>query len=139
MSSIVIDGIDYSPNQSGLNIVVYDTKNQLVYDIINYDLNDENMVTRYDSLNMKNKKETEENLRFMLKYLEALENENYLVLFSVNDEAGSNFIDEIKERWKKLGFKQEIGYRKSFIGILNKSECVFEESSDEALVYDDFI
>lgn len=139
VSSIVIDGIDYSPNQSGLNIVVYDTKNQLVYDIINYDLNDENMVTRYDSLNMKNKKETEENLRFMLKYLEALENENYLVLFSVNDEAGSNFIDEIKERWKKLGFKQEIGYRKSFIGILNKSECVFEESSDEALVYDDFI
>ena len=136
ISNIIIDGIDYSPNQRGFNIVIYDLETNSVYDIINYDSFAGGVYTRYDSADMINKKN---NLDFLLEYLSALVNENYLVLFSVNDDAGSYFSDEIQEKWSDLGLNRMIEYRTSYIGVIDGLECVYEESSKNNLIYDDFV
>lgn len=139
VSQIIIDGIDYSPNQRGFNIVVFDMETQSVYDVVNCDFFTGGTFSRYDIVEIVKNQMIKKNLDFMLEYFENLANENYLVLFSVSDDIGSYFTEEVKEKWNMLGLEKAIGYRESYIGILNGRQLLYEESSSGRLVYDDFV
>lgn len=139
VSHIIIDDVDYSPNLRGFNIVVYDKESQIVYDVVNYDIFGGGVFTRYSMADMVNNQQIKNNLNFMLEYLNALFNENYLILFSVCDDSGTSFTSEIKEKWTQLGFEKDIEFQKSYIGVINGLECVYEESSDYNLLYNDFL
>ncbi len=82
----------------------------------------------------------QQNHQFMLKYLGALRNDNYLVIFSVKDEASSAMTEEINSALRCLGMKEvilETGYQKSYIAVLDSLELIYEEIGTEVLVYDD--
>lgn len=134
-SSIIIDDVEYSPNRSGLNIVVYSVEDQSVYDIVNCDVYDGNIFTRYELADV-NEQFMEANLDFMLQYMDNLINDNYLIFLSAKDDAGSEWF---KDKLEKVGLNKEIEFRKSYIGIVNGLQCVYEETGDSWLVYDEDI
>lgn len=134
-SSIIIDDVEYSPNKSGLNIVVYSVEDQSVYDIVNCDVYDGNIFTRYELADI-NEQFMEANLDFMLQYMDNLINDNYLIFLSAKDDAGSEWF---KDKLEKVGLNKEIEYRKSYIGIVNGLQCVYEETGDGWLAYDEDI
>ncbi|MCI9125054.1 MAG: hypothetical protein HFH35_13485 [Eubacterium sp.] len=138
-SNININGMEYSPNQTGVNVVVYDTANQKACDIISCEIDGKSNFVRYDIEKMESVKQTEENLEFMLAYLKELQSERYIILFSVNDDAQINCTDEIKETLKNLGCSREFEMQHGFAAIVNGSECIFSASSEDPVVYDDFI
>lgn len=133
VSVINVNGNDYSMDSRGMNLVVYDLRNNELVDSVNFDFYSGGIFTRRELESKDNN-----NYQKLLYYLKNVKNERYIVAFSVRDEASVLMTDEIRECLSELGFDNNVlsGYRHSFIGILNGSECVYQEYGNIALSYD---
>lgn len=134
ISMIKVNGNDYSMNLRGINLVVYDLKNDELVDSVNFDFYSGGVFARKE---VESKNDTN-NYQKMLYYLESLKNERYIVAFSVRDESSLLMTDEIRECLLELGFDNNIlrDYRYSFIGVLNGEECIYQDYDNKALFYD---
>ena len=77
------------------------------------------------------------NKEYLLNYLKEINNENYLVLMSVQDEATAMVDDEIAAALSALGVCDDYrdAFRLGYVGILSNGEAVYEEISDEVIEY----
>lgn len=136
VSNVILDEIEYSPNLRGMNIVVYDTSVNSVFDVISDDLYAGGVITRYDGDRIR---QTNTNLEFMLTYLENLSKSRYLLVFCANDDIYLNCTEEIRQKLNNLGLTEEIEIQKSYIGIVDDCNCIYNETSDNKIIFDDFI
>lgn len=77
------------------------------------------------------------NKEYLLNYLEEIQNGDYLVLLSVQDEATAMVDDEIAEALSKVGVSSDYryAYRQSYLGIMNNGSTIYEMFSEDLLEY----
>ena len=80
---------------------------------------------------------TEYNKKFLLNFLEEINDDDYLILLSVVDEATNSVDDDIAQALEKLGVSPQ--YRDAFlsgyVGIMSEGQPIYEEFSKELLEY----
>lgn len=81
------------------------------------------------------------NMQIMIHYLNTLQNNNYLVIFAVKDEASHAITEEIEAAMKQLGLRKNLEgkFRYSYIALIDEKEVLMERLSPEALIYDEII
>lgn len=129
-SSIKINGIEYSTNQTGLNIVVYDKIQNRVIDSVNIDT--------YLTLDITRRKDDDQLIddsQFINKYLDDLSKGCYTLYISIKDDGTALLTDEIMERLKQLGVTVDLRgkFRNSYIGIIDEKQSIYEEISKQKL------
>ncbi|MDO4632671.1 MAG: glycerophosphodiester phosphodiesterase family protein [Eubacteriales bacterium] len=79
----------------------------------------------------------QENLEYLLHYLEMLQNPSYRIYISVMGDGGELMTDGIMERLSQLGVKTDLREHRgsSFLGIYENNEALYEEVSTEELSY----
>lgn len=93
----------------------------------NYSLHIENNVTEPD------------NEDTMIKYLNCIKNDNYIVIFSVKDESTQAVTDGILGAMSELGLQKPLtgyGVHQSYIAVIDNEEVLHEDISDDPLVYE---
>lgn len=76
---------------------------------------------------------------FMLEYLDALRNEDYIVIFAVKDESSQAMTDEIVAKMNQLGLEKNLytaGVHRSYIAVLDGYNLIYEDIGTDALTYD---
>ncbi len=138
-SSIVIDGIEYSMNERGINVVLYDTNEKKVIDSLNFDIYEGAKISRkllpIDTLIYENV--IYDGYELLLDYLSKIDSERYVTMISVADDASSNMTEEVQDALFKLGLKETLidAFRESYIAVINGEKVVFEEKGDQVLVF----
>lgn len=82
-----------------------------------------------------NLEEVQNNKEYLLNYLNEIDNEDYLVILSVQDEATAMVDDDIAEALSALGVSDDYKdhFRSSYVGIMSNGSVLYEEFSDELI------
>lgn len=83
-------------------------------------------------------KQEKNNLEFLLKYLAALNNRNYIIFMAVKDESSCAMTEEIVNGMHELGLKENLmlsGAQSSYIAVIDGLNLIYEEISKELLCY----
>ncbi len=78
----------------------------------------------------------------LLKYIDRiLENENYTVILSSQNDFQAGLSEDILDALSRLGLQSSFtdGVRDSFIGIIDRHEVIYEAVSNRKLIYDNFL
>lgn len=78
------------------------------------------------------------NETLLLQYLQCLCQTDYLVVFSVRDEASVSVTQSIVDMMQKLGLKENLTgkLRQSYIAVWDAGNILYEQIGEEALCYD---
>lgn len=128
MMQVFVNGIDYNTSHQGIQIVTYDTVNDLYISTVCFNP-DENLKKYNFNVNVLNSR------RYFLDYLDEINKEKYIILMSVRDE-GSSAIDEtIQKKLHDIGLCIPIKdkYRCAYAAILNNNEVIYEDSADDTV------
>lgn len=122
-SSISIDGVEYSKNQRGINVVVYSNELKKVVHSTVFDTYDESARDVY-SPDMGPRAIASAPLCVCddpLDYLETAMAGNNIVLIALRDEGSAALTEEQRQRSAALGLPQlsELGYRESYLAVLD--------------------
>lgn len=122
-SSISIDGVEYSKNQRGINVVVYSNELQEVVHSAVFDTCAESTRDVY-SPDMGPRAIASAPLCVCddpLDYLETAMAGNNIVLIALRDEGSAALTEEQRQRSAALGLPQlsELGYRESYLAVLD--------------------
>lgn len=138
-SLISINGTDYSMNKRGINIVLYDMNEQRTIDSVNFDIFAGGIFSR--KVIFKDKILYEdghyENYDILRDYLYKAQNERYITILSVADDAGSNMTEEIQNALYALGLKKPLigAFRNSYIAVINGGSAVYEDKSEQSITF----
>lgn len=72
-----------------------------------------------------------------MEYLEHLDNDRYGVIVQLTDDISGNWNSALQQKFAALGFKTDISTisGKNYVGVLERGECVYEESVVGQLKY----
>ena len=79
------------------------------------------------------------NMYFLEEYMEALNNDDYIVVMSVKDDSSQAMTEELVQRMHDLGLEEDLqqaGMRKSYLAVLDGKKKIFEDISDDPIEYD---
>lgn len=81
------------------------------------------------------------NAQLMINYLNALQNNNYLIVFAARDEASYAITKEIEAALNRLGLRKSLEgkFRCSYIAAIDEQDVIVERLSSNALIYDETI
>ena len=93
----------------------------------------------YNSSSEDEESKVKINHDFMLEYLSALRNEDYIVVFAAKDESSQVVTDEIVSKMNMLVLEKNLktaGFRISYIAVLDGYSLIYEDIGTGALTYD---
>lgn len=139
---ISYEGIDYSPNESGINIVVYDEENHCIIDtawINTWDNqgNETPAISKNGSgqwIMLQGAEKKEERKQRIIEYFNQLAElqSDCLILIAVADDGSSNIDGDIFAAMQQIGitapFGSAEGFGKSYIGIFGKDAELLTDS-----------
>ena len=81
------------------------------------------------------------NCRNIYQYLKLIDNDNYLILMSVNDDSSGAIDENIVVSMRNLGLQTDLrkNLRWSYIAVINKGRVIHEDYANELLNYYDTI
>lgn len=78
------------------------------------------------------------NSQVMVQYLNLLDNERYIAVFSVKDEASNAITEYVCEGLSALGFKKKLenAWQKSYLAVLDGGVPIYEKLSELQIAFD---
>ncbi len=137
-SGITVGDISYPLAGTGLVFLKLNLQSRILEEMVQFDVGDSCRMIPLDASRVNNR-------NALMEYLDQINKDKYLLMFSVADEGSNALDDKLQKKLAEMGLKQKLkgNFRWSYLAIINNGKVLAEELSpkliEKSVLIDDWL